>query len=672
MARAVRVVQVALLVAVVAFTVSTLPGVRGDPGFHTWLDGWLQGGAYVLTAVLAALRPLTSQLHRLLWSLVALALGLRALGFVLYLAVIRTMDPVPYPSVSDALWIAMTVVLLGAVWLAVRRHAEEASLMLLLDALLAALLAGGLVIGLFYDTLQGLAAPGAPAHVVATNLAYPLMDVALVVLVLTGITTMRANTSTSTWLLCAGVVGFAVVDTLFLRAVTEGTYHPGTLLASLSLWATAAIALAAWAPEKRWGPRLEVEAGIMVTALLMFGCVAIVAYAAFRPVFGPGVLLAAGGLVVAPVRGLLTLARSRRETAARQAELLRFQALVEASGEFIAMARADGRLLYLNPAGRALIGVDEGVDVTGTFIRDYLTPEALEVMERDRAPTVLAGGRWEGQSSLRDLRGGPEIPVAVSTFLMRHPESGQPLGMGTVQRDLRERLAAERALRDLAEQRQVLLGRLVQAQEDERQRIAAEVHDDSVQAVAAVEIRLNMVRRQLEQAAPELLDGLDKAREAVASATDRLRHLLFDLDSPAGREDLATALGEAAAFVLEDDIPWSVTGDVTIDLPVGARVTAYRIAKEALVNVRKHAHASRVEVAVRRVGGGVEVAVTDDGRGVDSEQLLERPGHRGVATMRDRAVVAGGRLAVEPGAGGGTVVRLWLPATDGMPGPEGG
>ena len=279
---------------------------------------------------------------------------------------------------------------------------------------------------------------------------------------------------------------------------------------------------------------------------------------------------------------------------------------------------------------------------------------------RDRLPFVLSRGHWEGESELRDQRGGPPIPVTASTFTLRHPSTGEPWLLATVQRDISDRLAAQRELQALADERQVLLGHLVQAQEDERARIAADVHDDSVQALAAVELRLSLLQRELEQQ-PGLLPTVASLRDTVRGATDRLRHLLFDLESPAQQADLASALGEAAAYVFEDVVRWRLEEDGGADLPAATRVTAYRVAKEAMVNVRKHAEAHRVVISLRDREGGVEVSVTDDGRGFDPALASDRPGHLGLPGMRDRVTVAGGTLSIDSPVTGGTTVRIWLP-----------
>jgi PAS domain S-box-containing protein len=376
-------------------------------------------------------------------------------------------------------------------------------------------------------------------------------------------------------------------------------------------------------------------------------------------------MLAVAGVVVAIVRAFVTLNTDRRsaslEIADQQLQLERFRALVDASSDFIAIAGTDGSVLYVNPAGRRIVGLEPDADVSTTTIADYLTEEGLQASLEIEQPAVMTQGHWEGESTLRDLRGGPPTPVAIASFVMLHPRTGEPWLLATVQRDISETLEAERSLQELADQRQALLERLVQAEEEERARIAADVHDDSVQALAAVELRMLLLRREVERCAPELLPTLEGVRESVSHATDRLRHLLFDLESPARRTDLANALADAAAYVFEDAVRWSVEGDTEVDVPEGIRVTAYRIAREAMVNVRKHADADRVRIGLERTPRGVEVTVSDDGVGIDPVGLRHRPGHLGIAGMRERAAIAGGGLEIESRDEGGTTVRLWLP-----------
>jgi PAS domain S-box-containing protein len=352
------------------------------------------------------------------------------------------------------------------------------------------------------------------------------------------------------------------------------------------------------------------------------------------------------------------------EAALRDAnnDLKQFKALVEGSTDFIAIADLDGTVRYVNPPGRAMIGMSPDVDVTTTTIADYLTPEGLKASLEIEQPAVVAHGHWEGESTLRSLRGDP-IPVAIASFLIRDSQTGEPFALATVQRDLTERLAAENALRELAEQRRALLTRLVDAQDAERTRIAADVHDDPVQALAAVDLRLGLLRNQLHDRAPDLLPNVDQLKGSVVGATERLRDLLFDLEPPDLRHGLTGAVTRAAEEVFDNtSVRWTVDGTPEPAVPDATRAVAYRIAREAMINVRKHANASNVTVTISASGGGLEVRVADDGTGLGSEPVQSRRGHRGLLSMEDRAAVAGGRLEVRNARPHGVVVTLWLPA----------
>ena len=263
------------------------------------------------------------------------------------------------------------------------------------------------------------------------------------------------------------------------------------------------------------------------------------------------------------------------------------------------------------------------------------------------------------------MRGGPPIPVQIASFLIRDPESDEPYAMATVQRDLSDRVAAEEALRELAEQRQHLLSRLVDAQDAERAHIAAEVHDDSVQALAAVDLRLGLLSRRITAEAPHLLEYVDPLRATVSEATDRLRTLLFDLTPVDLDHGLAPALRETAREIFDGSATEIVVdeqdaGAASQAGPSALRV-AHRIAKEALFNVRKHARASRVTLTVHSRDGGLGLSVVDDGIGIPDDRITSAAGHLGLSSMRDRAQIAGGEWAVARRSEGGTEVSLWLP-----------
>jgi signal transduction histidine kinase len=210
-----------------------------------------------------------------------------------------------------------------------------------------------------------------------------------------------------------------------------------------------------------------------------------------------------------------------------------------------------------------------------------------------------------------------------------------------------------------AERRQ-LLSRIVEAQEAERRRIAADIHDDPIQKMTAVGLRLETLARHLHD--PEGLAQLDALREAVTGAIARLRHLLFELHPPAlERDGLSAALRDSLRELERDDEIATHLEDRLVGEPSDdVRAVAYRIAQEALTNIRKHAGATRVDVLLEGRSDGVLLRVRDDGSGF-ARGAETRAGHLGIPAMRERAEMIGGRVRIDSTPGRGTMLEVWLP-----------
>lgn len=219
-----------------------------------------------------------------------------------------------------------------------------------------------------------------------------------------------------------------------------------------------------------------------------------------------------------------------------------------------------------------------------------------------------------------------------------------------------------------------LLAALVEAQEQERARIARDVHDDPIQVLTAALLRLSVLRRELSE--PKQIAALDELENGLTSVVDVLRTLLFELHPPDVSSGLAPSLREALASAFgAGAVAWSVTGDADTKLDLSRRLAAFRVLQEAIANCRRHARASRVAVEIDDQGDGVMIRVSDDGVGFDVQGLRgeSRPGirHLGLVSMRERAELAGGRLTVESAPGNGTTVSLWLPASTSPCAPDG-
>lgn len=215
-------------------------------------------------------------------------------------------------------------------------------------------------------------------------------------------------------------------------------------------------------------------------------------------------------------------------------------------------------------------------------------------------------------------------------------------------------------LRKSAEQRRLLLGRLVSAQEEERARISDDLHDDSIQIMTAAVLRLQMLRRSV---GPSLEPEVDRVLAVVSAAAERLRGLMVELHPRALDQDgLEAALREHLALATQGEWTYSLESNLSREPEDDSRSAAYRIALEALANARKHSQADEVRVSLRDLGTGFVVTICDDGIGIRPEDISRpAPGHIGLSSMRERAEMAGGWFKIGPAKERGTIVEFGLP-----------
>jgi signal transduction histidine kinase len=200
------------------------------------------------------------------------------------------------------------------------------------------------------------------------------------------------------------------------------------------------------------------------------------------------------------------------------------------------------------------------------------------------------------------------------------------------------------------------------AQEEERRRIAEDVHDDVVQVMAAVNMRIELLRRRLEDPAHQAI--ADDVQGTVEQAIKRLRTLIFDLSPPAlERYGLAAAVRmKLEQFEMEGSFEIELEADVETEPEPAVRVLIYRITQEALANIRKHARADKVSVSMGEDDAGILVKVHDDGVGFEVPAATDvNVGHLGFRTMRERAEEAGGWFKAASTPGKGSTISFWLP-----------
>jgi signal transduction histidine kinase len=213
--------------------------------------------------------------------------------------------------------------------------------------------------------------------------------------------------------------------------------------------------------------------------------------------------------------------------------------------------------------------------------------------------------------------------------------------------------------RSEAERRQVV-SRLLRAEQQEQRRIALELHDDTVQVLAASLLALD---RLVGCDNPDAIRCVaESTRRTLAAATDRTRRLMFELRPPQGLaravRELASQAGREADLEVEVTVP-------SDPLPFMVEEVAYRTVREAVSNVRRHARARRLEIQIAAAGDMLRGSIRDDGRGFDPSRIGRRSHgvrlHLGIETLLERAELAGGTATVDSTPGEGTEVTFELP-----------
>ena len=285
----------------------------------------------------------------------------------------------------------------------------------------------------------------------------------------------------------------------------------------------------------------------------------------------------------------------------------------------------------------------------------------------DRAHESVSRGQptYEAEFRLRH-KDGHYVHVLSRGFPVRRDPGGPVIRIVGTHFDL-----TDRKKREAERLRSELLSRLVFVQEDERRRIAREMHDQFGEQLTALSLRIGRLKEACSEQ-PELLRHAE-ALESIAHRLDHdVDHLVWEL-RPTALDDLglrAALSNHLQAWSLRTSIAADLHTSGLLDerLPREVETVLYRIAQEALNNVAKHAHATRVELLLERRSDNVLLIVEDNGVGFEPADKESHAGGFGLVGMQERAAVVGALLQVDSTPGKGTTVLVRMPA----PAPPGG
>ena len=352
----------------------------------------------------------------------------------------------------------------------------------------------------------------------------------------------------------------------------------------------------------------------------------------------------------------------RVQRALRESEM-RFRYLIDRVPVIVWSARPDSTMEYINDTCAEFTGLamqkllDEGW-------HEVVHPDDMDRLKDIYLPAFEARRSFMAEYRVRRADGVYRWLLAIG--VPRHAPNGDFEGFSGCDIDITERKDAEiliqqssTALEMSNRDIQQLAGMLLTAQEDERRRLARELHDDLTQRLARLAIDVGRI-----EIAPNAPAGMQSIREDLVRLSEDVHALAYSLH-PSVLDDLGLAealrtecdrVARQNALLVKahlSDIGDSATADASLCL--------FRVAQEAVNNVLRHAQASALTVKLAPVRQGLELSVSDNGRGFDSAGKQLR-GSLGIASMRERTRLLNGELEIRSSLGQGTTVTAWVPA----------
>jgi PAS domain S-box-containing protein len=346
----------------------------------------------------------------------------------------------------------------------------------------------------------------------------------------------------------------------------------------------------------------------------------------------------------------------------RHAEQTRLQlaAIVDSSQDAIIAKTLDAKIVSWNRGAEEIYGYTSD-EVMGQPISILLPPgredEIPAIMER-----ICRGEKVEHYETKRRRKDGTVIDVSLAVSPIKTPD-GETVGASAVARNITESKQAAETKQAEAMHR-LLLERVLLAQEEERRRIARELHDEAGQLLTSLLVGL----RTLEDSR-NVADAKAKGyrlREITAQAIDEVGRLARGLH-PTALDDhgLGVALSR---YVTEYAKVNKIAVDLTLSeldcgaLPSAVQIGLYRILQEALTNVARHSGARAVRIRFAHLAAALQVAVTDNGHGFDTEAAILSSNHLGIQSMRERAAMLGGTVSfLSKSTGTRMLVHIPLP-----------
>jgi PAS domain S-box-containing protein len=362
------------------------------------------------------------------------------------------------------------------------------------------------------------------------------------------------------------------------------------------------------------------------------------------------------------IAAVLIVRGENQRTQEKEAQA-RLAAIVSTSDDAIISKTLDGIITSWNASAERLYGYT-AQEAVGKSINIIIPPDHQAEMELI-LNTIRQGEKIDHLETERVRRNGTRLTLEITVSPLLD-DSGKIVGASAIARDVTERRQMEESLRHLS-------ARILQAQDEERKRIARELHDTTVQKLALLSIDLAKLK---SSSSPEKLDAISQHAQVLAGeCVQELRTLSYVLHPP-----MLDELGLASALKIYAE-GFSQRSGIDLDIQVAepwerlspeAEITLFRVAQEGLTNVMRHSGSRRAVVKLKQ-NGGIQLQVIDEGRGLPpDEPTNDRKSvimGVGILGMRERLKQLGGSLQIHSSSTG-TTVEARLPYGRGMDGKD--
>jgi PAS domain S-box-containing protein len=340
------------------------------------------------------------------------------------------------------------------------------------------------------------------------------------------------------------------------------------------------------------------------------------------------------------------------EAALRESEARLHAATASANlGIFERDVKAD-RTVWVNDRMYDIFGrsPQDGPLSREVFFREYLHPDDARAFEAATSSAIKTDGHLHTTCRIRSKSGEERWLQIDGTYALT--DTGEASRFVGVAADITKRKLLEQRAAELSE-------RLINVQEEERQRIAQELHDSTAQHLVAVNLNLMRLRPRVGLTSDEITQW-DETEASLQEAIEEIRTFSYLMHPPALQGDglIASIHQYFRGFSDRTKIEVNTRLNPKLgQLPYQMQRTFLRIAQEALANVHRHAEASSVRVDGRFVADRVHLTISDDGRGLRYKQDITSG--QGIRGMRDRAYQWGGELRIRSGSKGTSIHAMW-------------